>query len=200
MSLVLLVEDERVLAETLIFSIRKIGYECAWAKNLAEARAKLKAETPQFVVLDRNLPDGDGLELMGLVNRAQTCVLVLSSKSDVEERVKGLEAGADDYLPKPFSFQELAARLSALERRSLKPKAETWQLNKNELSVNTPRGWIVLTPLEYKFMTYLIERESVIVSKDRLLRDVWGFSFLPKTRTVDYLMTQLRKRIEPDYK
>ena len=196
MSLVLLVEDELVLAETLLFSIRKLGYQCDWAKTLSEARSHLRDSLPRFVVLDRQLPDGDGLDLLPFIDREASLVLILSAMSSVEERVKGLHAGADDYLPKPFSFHELAARLQALDRRVAKAKTEKWVFNRNEMSVNTPRGWVVLTPLEYKFLAYLIERDGDIVSKDRLLKDVWGFSFLPKTRTVDYLITQLRKRIE----
>jgi DNA-binding response OmpR family regulator len=201
---VLLVEDEVVLAETILISIRKMGYDCDWAKNLREARQKLKNSSPDFIVLDRNLPDGDGVEILNLPERKHAMVLILSSKSSVEERVKGLQAGADDYLPKPFSFQELSARLQALERRQRvfypatesKNENELWAMNRDQMTVLSPQGLVTLTPLEYKFLSYLIDRKNSIVSKDRLLKDVWGFSLLPKTRTVDYLITQLRKRIE----
>ena len=128
--------------------------------------------------------------------------LILSSKSGVEERVEGLRRGADDYLPKPFSFKELEARIHALIRRrpagSERQAAELWNLREDALTLECETGEVVLTPLEFKFMKYMLERKGTIVSKDRLLRDVWGFSFLPKTRTIDYLITQLRKRIELD--
>jgi len=208
MSHLLLVEDEPVLGDTLQRSIRKIGHDCVWVKRLSEARAVLKRSTFDFWVLDRNLPDGDGIELLGEPARNQTMVLVLSAKSSAEEKVEGLQAGADDYLQKPFSFQELSARLQALERRrpagtSSVPLAKDgesplWSLDSDTLKVLAPMGWVTLTPLEFKCLSYLIRHAGKIVSKDRLLREVWGFSLLPKTRTVDYLITQLRKRIEPE--
>ncbi len=201
---ILLVEDEVNLAETLQLSVQKLGYQVIWAKNLAEARSELTKKRFDLMILDRNLPDGDGIELLTHPLRKKSLALILSSKSALQERVKGLQAGADDYLPKPFSYQELAARLQALERRRPEISVEDekvpdlWVMNPDTQQVLSPNGWISLTPLEYKFLSYLIERRGTIVSKDRLLKDVWGFSFLPKTRTIDYLMTQIRKRIEPN--
>ena len=209
MSKILLVEDETVLADTLLLSMQKLGFQCIWVKTLKEARSELKKNKFDLMVLDRNLPDGDGIELLRSPERKKILTLVLSAKAALSDRVKGLTEGADDYLPKPFSFQELAARLQALERRiperengaaeipELK-KITLWSLNVDTQSIFTAQGWMELTPLEFKFLSYLVVREGSIVSKDRLLRDVWGFSFLPKTRTVDYLVTQLRKRIEPN--
>jgi two-component system OmpR family response regulator len=203
---ILLVEDEVILGDTLQLSIQKLGHTCTWVKSLKEARGQLKNQSYDFWVLDRNLPDGDGIELLKSPYRKKTMVLVLSAKSTIEEKVEGLHAGADDYLPKPFSFQELSARLQALERRRPPIRSDdegenrstVWTLDGDTLCVFAPSGWVELTPLEFKFLSYLIERKGVIVSKDRLLREVWGFSLLPKTRTVDYLTTQLRKRIEEE--
>lgn len=202
---VLVVEDERVLADTLLLSLHKLGYACTWAKNLKEARKALAGAAFAYWILDRNLPDGDGMSLLAEPARAGARVLILSAKSEVGERVKGLKAGADDYLSKPFSFAELDARLEALARRLPAVEAivadsnagtELWSLDGERLTVVAPTGTVELTPLEFKFMSYLIERKGTIVSKDRLLKDVWGFAFLPKTRTVDYVLTQLRKRLE----
>jgi DNA-binding response OmpR family regulator len=209
MNTVLLVEDERSLADTLLLSLEKLKYQCTWAKNLREARKQLSQHQFDFWILDRNLPDGDGVSLLA-ENPARTArVLILSAKSEVSERVKGLKAGADDYLSKPFSFSELSTRLEVLSRRSLTATVGAaasasanddsiplWSLQSDTLEVVAPTGTIQLTPLEFKFLAYLIEREGTIVSKDRLLKDVWGFTFLPKTRTVDYVITQLRKRLE----
>jgi DNA-binding response OmpR family regulator len=200
---ILLVEDELVLGDTIRISLGKMGFECDWAKTLKEARERLTGQRYPLWILDRNLPDGEGTTLLSHSRRKEALVLILSSKSSVEERVQGLKLGADDYLPKPFSFRELEARLGALSRRApAAPDPEVrgkgWTVDMNRLTLDTGSKQVELTPLECKFMTYLIEREGDIVSKDRLLRDVWGFTFLPKTRTVDYLITQLRKRIEPD--
>ena len=202
MSRLLLLEDEVSLGDTIRLSLIKMGFECDWVKTLREAREKLNHESYVLMILDRNLPDGEGTQLLRHPRRKGVMALILSSKSGVDERVEGLRKGADDYLPKPFSFKELEARIHALIRRrpNLPEKSanELWKLNEDLLSIECETGEVVLTPLEFKFMKYMIERKGAIVSKDRLLRDVWGFSFLPKTRTIDYLITQLRKRIELD--
>lgn len=197
---VLLIEDELALSEAIRMSLKTLRLRCQWAKNLKEAKAKIESEAFDFWILDRQLPDGDGLSLLPKRPQA-TQVLVLSAKSEIEERVKGLRAGAEDYLPKPFSFAELGARLEVMARRidlqALSVSTSAWMLNEAKLEVQSPQGVHSLTPLEFKFMKYLFEHQNVIISKDRLLKEVWGFSFLPKTRTVDYLLTQLRKRLEP---
>lgn len=199
-SRVLLVEDEVVLADTLLLSLKKLGYECMHARTLKEARELLKKLRFDLMILDRSLPDGEGTRLLKDPNRADAMTLILSSKSSVAEKVEGLNFGADDYLAKPFSYLELSARLQSLERRR-PPSVQAlthWVSDESTLSVHTPRGKIELTPLEFKFLTYLIARKNTIVSKTRLLQEVWGFTFLPKTRTVDYVVTQLRKRIEEE--
>ena len=203
MSRILLVEDEQILGDTIVLSLKKMGFAPSWVKTLKEAKATVSKEPFDLILLDWNLQDGEGTELLKHPKRDQLMVLMLSSKSSIEERVKGLNLGADDYLPKPFSFKELQARIDALLRRKIQKKPETvqegpWKMDPEQMTVDAPTGVIELTPLEFKFLQYLIERKETIVSKDRLLRDVWGFSFLPKTRTIDYLITQLRKRLEPD--
>ena len=202
MNRILLIEDELLLGDAIELSLQKMGFECFWVKTLAQANEVLQSQKFDLLVLDWNLPDGEGIELLRHPKRRQWMVIMLSSKSNVLDRVEGLKRGADDYLPKPFSFHELEARIQALLRRSKEVKEEevldSWELDPQELSLNCPTGKFTLTPLEFKFLDYLIERRNTIVSKDRLLRDVWGFRLLPKTRTIDYLVTQLRKRIEPD--
>jgi DNA-binding response OmpR family regulator len=200
---ILLVEDELILGDTIVISLKKMGFECVWVKTLKEAKNALKESVFSLAIVDWNLPDGEGIELLKHPKRKYLMMLILSSKSSVSERVEGLKKGADDYLPKPFSFHELEARLHALLRRApaperVDPNAAVWDLDESTLQVTCPTGTFPLTPLEFKFLSYIFERKGSIVSKDRLLRDVWGFSLLPKTRTVDYLITQLRKRIEPD--
>ena len=203
MKKILLVEDELILGDTIKLSLQKMGFDCTWVKTLKDAKAALKDQKFKVAVVDWNLPDGEGVELLVHPKRKYIMVLILSSKSSVAERVEGLKRGADDYLPKPFSFHELEARIQALLRRAPSPEVEDpnaghWELDEQTLEVTCPQGRFELTPLEFKFLNYLVERQGTIVSKDRLLRDVWGFSLLPKTRTVDYLITQLRKRLEPD--
>jgi two-component system alkaline phosphatase synthesis response regulator PhoP len=200
---ILLVEDELRLGDTIKLSLEKMGFECVWVKTLKNAVQILKEQKFGVAVVDWNLPDGEGIELLRHPKRNSLMMMILSSKSSVEERVEGLKRGADDYLPKPFSFHELEARIRALLRRKpefMKEDAAStgWSLNESTLQVSSPQGTRELTPLEFKFLNYLFERQGTIVSKDRLLRDVWGFSLLPKTRTVDYVITNLRKYFEPD--
>jgi DNA-binding response OmpR family regulator len=203
MNRILLVEDELVLGDTIKLSLEKMGFECVWVKTLKNAMQILKEQKFGVAIVDWNLPDGEGIELLRHPKRNSLMMMILSSKSSVEERVEGLKRGADDYLPKPFSFHELEARIQALLRRKpefMKEDAASagWNLNESTLEVSSPHGTRELTPLEFKFLNYLFERQGTIVSKDRLLRDVWGFSLLPKTRTVDYVITNLRKYFEPD--
>jgi len=202
MKRLLLVEDELSLGDTIRISLLKMGFECEWVKTLKAAREMLDHGTYDLMILDRNLPDGEGTTLLKHPKRAGTLALILSAKSGVQDRVEGLKKGADDYLPKPFSFKELEARIHALLRRQkeipVESPIELWRMREETLSIEGVRGSVELTPLEFKFLKYLLERKNSIVSKDRLLKDVWGFSFLPKTRTVDYLINQIRKRIEPD--
>lgn len=201
MSHILLVEDEAILGETIVTALQKMGYQTEWVTTLRDAKKSLNKIAPDLVVLDWNLPDGEGTSLLIHPRRLETMVLMLSAKSSLVSRVEGLNLGADDYLGKPFSFDELQARIQALLRRPGRLKREVktmWTLSEADFTIETPNGVVSLTPLEFKFLSFLLERKGTIVSKDRLLKDVWGFSFLPKTRTVDYLINQLRKRIEPD--
>ena len=212
----LLVEDELSLAETLKIALKKLNIgKVTHAKTLDEARKILEAGLPEAVILDRTLPDGDGMELCSeLRARAYTgAILFLTARGQVEERLAGFRSGADDYLPKPFVLEELQMRLSALSRRlsqsvsEVLPKKVTqkneekislWSRDPDRLRVYGQKGWAKVTPLEYKLATHLMDANGSIVSRETLLKEVWGFRFLPKTRTVDFFMGRLRKRFEID--
>ena len=207
----LLVEDEPNLAQTLKIALRKMGILPSHASTLGEARALIEESAPELIVLDRQLPDGEGLDLCGELRRQgyRGCILVLTAFGQMQDRVAGLNAGADDYLPKPFSWEELDARIRALARRrdfsaqpvqSPQPEISAqhtlWQRDENRLRIYGPNGWVELTPLEFKLATHLILASGNIVSRDELLKEVWGFSLLPKTRTVDHFLSRLRKHFE----
>jgi two-component system catabolic regulation response regulator CreB len=205
----LLLEDEPHLAETLKIALRKLEIPTRHSTTLQDARTKLATKPVEFLLLDRTLPDGDGLELCGELRAAgfSGVILMLTARGQVEERVQGLNAGADDYLSKPFSWNELEARIRALARRSATapapaasatPAQETWLLEPDRLRIlgPAPRGWVELTPLEFKLASRLIEASGAIVTRDELLKDVWGFTLLPKTRTVDHFLGRLRKHFE----
>ncbi|MBN21458.1 MAG: DNA-binding response regulator [Bdellovibrionaceae bacterium] len=203
---ILIVEDEFHLGEALTVSLRKLADYVEKVSTIESARYYLETHwdsLPDLVVLDRNLPDGDGIQFCReLRNHGNTgMILMLTAQSGIEQRIEGLDAGADDYLPKPFSWEELKARLKALARRLPEKKASIdplWSMDFKKLQIKGPAGWVRLTPLEFKLAAALIHANGEIVGRDQLLREVWGFQLLPQTRTVDLFMSKLRKRFEPD--
>ncbi len=195
----LLVEDEVQLGAAIEIGLARLQLTFRRATTLQEARALIAAETFDFILLDRTLPDGDGLSICDELRArgSRIPILVLSARGEVRERVEGLTRGADDYLPKPFSWDELRARINALFRRAPPtPESPAWQLDPKRLEVTGPEGTRRLTPLEFKLAARLICAPGEIVSRDVLLKEVWGFSLLPKTRTVDYFLSRLRKNFE----
>jgi two-component system alkaline phosphatase synthesis response regulator PhoP len=202
----LLVEDELNLATTLKVALAKIGINVEHVTTISAANESLKKFSPSLIVLDRTLPDGDGLTLCKAIRPTyQGMVLMLTARGDVNDRVSGLNAGADDYLPKPFSWAELEARISALYRRrspveTSSAKAVGWEIDSNRLRILRPSKtgdtWVTLTPLEFKLASHLIGAKGAIVTREDLLKDVWGFTLLPKTRTVDHFLGRLRKYFE----
>ena len=202
----ILVEDETNLALALKVALKKLGVACRHATTLESAREMLSADRPELMVVDRRLPDGDGLSLCEELRHEgyQGSILMLTAAGEMKDRVEGLNRGADDYLAKPFSWEELAARVRALARRkhplATAAKSDTsealWSMDGDRLRIRGPRGWETLTPLEFKLASKLITARGSIVSRDHLLKDVWGFNFLPKTRTVDHFLGRLRKRFE----
>lgn len=197
----LLVEDETQLGKTLSIALRKLEIPTDHALNLKEAESFLDQTTPGYdlIILDRQLPDGEGLSLCKKLREEnfEGTVLVLTAKGETEDRVHGLNQGADDYLGKPFSWEELEARIRALSRRQKRiPITTPWEMDSERLRIRGRQGWIELTPLEFKLASRLISAHGSIVSRDSLLKDVWGFSFLPKTRTVDHFLGRLRKYFE----
>ncbi|HTL11076.1 MAG TPA: response regulator transcription factor [Bdellovibrionota bacterium] len=201
----LLVEDEKALGQALQVAVQELGIVTRLSRTLAEARASFEKGEPDLLVLDRTLPDGDGLTLCRELRERgfAGAVLMLTARGAATDRVDGLDAGADDYLPKPFSWDELAARVRALARRvpfrSGQASSEgPWAMDDSRLRIMGPLGWVALKPLEFKLARCLIEAEGKILGRDDLLRRVWGFTLIPKTRTVDHFMGRLRKRFESD--
>jgi DNA-binding response OmpR family regulator len=197
----LLVEDELQLALALQIALKKMKIQVSHVFTIKEARKHFSLEIPDFILLDRSLPDGDGLQLCRELREARYAgmILVLTASGTLEDRVQGLNVGADDYLPKPFSWEELEARVRALGRRAVMEKVcmdSLWMSDVHQLRILGPKGWVVLTPLEFKLANYLINHCGRIISRDSLLKEVWGFAFLPRTRTVDHFLGRLRKYFE----
>jgi DNA-binding response OmpR family regulator len=204
----LLVEDELRLSEALVVALEQMDIPVHLARTLGEARQLLDTGDYDFILLDRMLTDGDGAEFCAELREAgnESTILMLTARAETADRVEGLESGADDYLTKPFSWDELKARLRALSRRAGRGRPretapedrELWQTDGERLRVRGPKDWVTLTPLEYKLACKLIRAGGSILTRDELLKDVWGFTFIPKTRTVDHFMGRLRKHFEFD--
>ncbi len=194
----LLAEDEAHLSRALRATLKGMGLQVRHATSVHRAREQIRQDPPDLLILERNLPDGDGLGLCRELREGgfPGAILMLTSRGETSERVEGLLAGADDYLPKPFSWEELGARIVALSRRPVAPSESLWECDPSRLRIRGPRGWTELTQLEFKLASHLISAQGAIVSRDELLKDVWGFTLLPKTRTVDHFLGRLRKRFE----
>lgn len=201
---ILLVEDELHLGIALEVALKPHAARLSRAKRLSEARDQIALDSPDLIVLDRGLPDGDGLDLCGELRQANFTgsIFVLTAAGEVNDRVTGFRSGADDYLGKPFSWDELEGRILALARRqrahapAASPSTVTWTLDAPRLRILGPRGWEELTPLEFRLAEKLIHAEGAIISREDLLREVWGFTLVPQTRTVDHFLGRLRKRFE----
>jgi two-component system alkaline phosphatase synthesis response regulator PhoP len=205
---VLVVEDETQLARALDVALKHLGLPTRFASTLDAAREEIAKRVPDLILLDRMLPDGDGVtlcqEIRERLSGVLPLVMILSARGETPERVLGLDAGADDYLPKPFSIDELHARIRALSRRYPSSVPETksverlWELKGDTLQVLGPKGWVGVTQLEFKLLEKFLAHPGRVVSRDDLLKDVWGFQWLPKTRTVDFFISRIRKNFEID--
>jgi DNA-binding response OmpR family regulator len=204
---ILLVEDDRKTAGFIVRGLKEAGYAVDHAED-GEKGLMIAAINPYDVaIVDIMLPKIDGLTLIEKMRRKQinTPVLILSAKRTVEDRVKGLQKGGDDYLIKPFSFSELLARTQALIRRSHASTAPstltvgdlTLDLLKHE--VNRRDRKIDLQPREFSLLEYLMYNKERIVSKTMILEHVWDYSFDPQTNVVDVLVCRLRNKVDRDF-
>lgn len=205
----LLVEDEPHLATSLLFSLKHFGLEVTHAKDLHEATEHIHLGSSAFdlILLDRMLPDGDGVELCDMLRHQhyEGAILFLSAMGEPSDRVLGLNSGADDYLSKPFSIEELEARLRALSRRIGRKQSpgksqdqSGWSFEAALLKVKSPHQEVQLTPLEFKLMRFFIESSGEIISRETLLKNVWGYDENTKTRSIDLFIVRMRKFFEAD--
>lgn len=201
---ILLVEDDPRIGRFLERGLREEGNHVTLVTDLAQARTKVEEEWDVWVV-DRMLPDGDGLTLVREARRAgnRTPALCLTARDRVDERVEGLHGGADDYILKPFSFEELLARIAAVTRRT---RAHPEELVVADLLIDLAghrvhRGdvEIKLTAREFELLRYLAERPGRVVSRTRLLEAVWDTSHDPGTNVVDVYVSYLRAKIDKGF-
>ncbi|MEV6767501.1 response regulator transcription factor [Nocardia sp. NPDC051030] len=200
---VLVVEDDPNVRSTLDQLLRFEGYEVRLASDGQEALELLEQQRPDLAVVDVVMPRLDGLSLCRLLRRRgdRLPILVLTARHQVGDRVAGLDAGADDYLPKPFDIEELLARLRALLRRSA-PEAEDiltiadLTLNPSTREVRRDGREIELTRTEFDVLELLIRNQRVVLSKGQIYEHIWGFDFDTESRSLDVYIGYLRRKTE----
>lgn len=204
---ILVVEDDKSLLPLITYNIEKNGYRVKSATNGEDALLLLKEEIPSLAIFDWMIPAPSGLELCKIVRRktetSDLPIILLTAKEEEDDRVKGLDCGADDYITKPFSNAELIARINALLRRSTSSgkkllEFEDISMNLKEHKVFRNGKKIHLGPTEYKLLKHFLENPGRVYSREQLLDNVWGHGIYVEPRTVDTHVRRLRKAINLD--
>jgi two-component system response regulator MprA len=199
---VLVVEDDEEIADVLRRSLRQEGHEVRTAVDGEDALAAASEFVPDTVVLDLGLPKLDGVEVCRRLRaESDVPILILTARTDTGDRVRGLDAGADDYLVKPFERAELLARLRALMRR--RPPRGSASLRVGDLTLNpdtreVSRGdrQLDLTAREFELLEFLMRNQKLVISRERLLEEVWGYDPTSMTNTIDVFISNLRRKLE----
>ena len=203
---ILVVEDEAPIREMLCFVLEQKGYETVEAEDYADGLAKVREPYPELIVLDWMMPGGSGIQFIKQLKQdevtRQIPVVMLTARGEEEDKVRGLEAGADDYITKPFSPKELTARLHAVMRRvsptSVDEVIEVQGLKLDPVShrVNAEEKALDMGPTEFKLLHFFMTHPERVYSREQLLNNVWGTNVYVEDRTVDVHIRRLRKAIE----
>jgi two-component system response regulator MprA len=199
---VLVVEDDDEIAQALQRSLRLEGYEVRLAGDGEAALDAASSFNPDLVVLDLGLPKLDGIEVARRLRATDDVpILMLTARDGLEERVEGLDSGADDYLVKPFERQELLARLRALLRRrpprgSASVVVSDLSLNPDTHEVHRGEREVELTQREFELLEYLMRNERIVIPRQRLLEEVWGYDPFATTNTIEVFVSNLRRKLE----
>ncbi|MCA0316735.1 MAG: response regulator transcription factor [Proteobacteria bacterium] len=204
---ILIIEDDREAASYLVKAFREAGHVADHAADGEDGLAMAMDGPYDVLVVDRMLPKKDGLSVIGELRAAgkETPTLILSALGQVDDRVKGLRAGGDDYLPKPYSFSELLARVEVLARRRTAGAPETvyrvGDLELDRLSHRVLRGAdeILLQPREFRLLEYLMKNAGQVVTRTMLLEHVWDYHFDPQTNVIDVHVSRLRSKIDKGF-
>lgn len=200
---VLLIEDDSETAQEISAELTDRGFEVEWSSNGIDGLDKARALRPDAMIVDRLLPGMDGLTVIEALRKDQvrTPVLVLSALGAVDDRVRGLRMGGDDYLTKPFAIVELIARIEALLRRPAETRETTLRVGPLELdlierSVKRGERKIDLLPREFRLLEYMMRRSDQLLTRAMLLEEVWNYKFVPATNLVDVHMGRLRHKVD----
>lgn len=209
---IMIIEDEEALALILKYNLEKEGYNVAWESRGNKAIAKIEETHPSVILLDWMLPEISGVEICKLIRNKPDIkaipIILLTAKGEEEDKVKGLSAGADDYVTKPFSVPELMARIKANLRRAPEPIEDKELVFEDivmdivEKKVHRNNNYIHLGPTEFRLLRTLMETPGKVFSREYLLKNVWGDNIYVESRTVDVHIRRLRKSLNefgPDY-
>lgn len=203
MARLLLIEDDDVTAAEVLADLGERGFSVTRAATGPDGLARARAEPWDVLVVDRMLPGCDGLTVLQALRceGRRVPVLILSALDRVDERVQGLRAGGDDYLVKPFSLVELAARVEALLRRPAELSQTRLRVGPLELDLasgSAKRGWrpLELLPREFKLLEFFARRPGQVVTRAMLFQEVWAYTFVPKSNLVDVHLSRLRRKLD----
>jgi two-component system OmpR family response regulator len=204
---ILIIEDDLDAASYLVKAFREAGHTTEHASDGESGLFMAGENAYDVLIVDRMLPKRDGLSVISELRKrsVNTPVLILSALGQVDDRVTGLRAGGDDYLPKPYSFTELLARVEVLGRRRGSPEQDmvyrVGDLELDRLSHNVRRSGkeILLQPREYRLLEYLMKYTGQVVTRTMLLENVWDYHFDPQTNVIDVHVSRLRSKIEKDF-
>ena len=201
---VLVVEDDPDIGDVVRRSLRREGYDVRLAEDGGTALDEAAVFEPDAVVLDLGLPQLDGVEVCRRLRAdGDVPILMLTARDSVEARVEGLDSGADDYLVKPFDRQELLARLRALLRRRPPRGSASLSVGDVRLNPSTHEAFrgdrrLELTAREFELLEFMMRNERLVVSRDTLLEEVWGYAPFSETNTIDVFVSNLRRKLEQD--
>lgn len=205
---IFIVEDERQIARFLQIDLEKEGFDTAIEKNGRRAYERIIQEKYDLVLLDVMLPEMDGMEICKRVREISDIpIIMLTARDEIKDKVEGLDFGANDYVTKPFAFEELLARIRGiLKRRSEEPRKEENRLVVGNVILYPDRyevkvkGELVdLTHKEFELLQYLVANKPNVLSRDQILQKVWGYDFMGNTNVVDVYISYLRSKIEDKY-
>ena len=204
---ILIVEDEKPIRDMIAFGLRRAGFTVSEAEDCSEARSRIADSRPDLLLVDWMLPDQSGLELTRSIKRNKETqdlpVILLTARAEEQDKVAGLEGGADDYVTKPFSPRELLARIQAVLRRT-SPTASGEAIEAGALKLDPVSHRVIvgeqtvsLGPTEYRLLQFFMEHPERVYARSQLLDRVWGGNVYVEERTVDVHIRRLRKALEP---
>ncbi len=202
---ILLVEDDRTIGKSLVQGFQEAGHECAWAINGKTGLEKARTRQADVIVLDLMLPEIPGLEVLDRIRKegVNTPVVILTAMGAVQEKVDGLESGADDYLVKPFAFAELKARVEAVARRT--NHRPVFELESGALRIDLSNRRAILfdrevdlTPTEFSIVELLMRHDGQVVTRKMLCEHVWGFEWDGPTNVIEVHVARLRRKLDTD--